>query len=111
MANERTEKYPDQPVSATVRDEKVWIELADGRVLASPVDWYPFLVLATPEQLSNIELLPFSVVWADLDDGISIDSILDGRKPPHTVEEYVERKQALQEALEEQEKESQRLGE
>ena len=94
--NQNTTLYPDQPVGVSFHDEKIWVELADGRIIGSPIAWYPFLVEATPEQRHNVQLLPLAVEWADLDDGISIDSLLAGRKPPFTLEEYRRRMTALQ---------------
>ncbi len=71
----------DRPVEVIIRDGKVWVTLADGRVIANPVDWHPWLAKATPEQQAHIELGVFSVDWPDLDEGLDIEGMLHGIRP------------------------------
>jgi hypothetical protein len=78
----------DRPVDMSIHDSKVWVTLADGRVIANPLDWHPWLAQATPEQQAHVELNVFSVDWIDLDEGLDIQGMLQGIKPrlPHPVE-------------------------
>lgn len=56
-----------------------WIELSDGRILGVPLDWFPRLLNANPEQRQRFELAILGVHWPDLDEDISIDGLLAGR--------------------------------
>lgn len=58
------------------------VTLKDGRVIATPLWWYPRLLAATPEQRSACELSPFGVHWPDLDEGLSVAGMLKGNKAP-----------------------------
>jgi hypothetical protein len=71
----------DRPVEVVIRDEKVWVTLADGRVIANPLQWHPWLATATPEQQTNVKLNVFSVDWPDLDEGLDIEGMLRGIRP------------------------------
>jgi hypothetical protein len=71
----------DRPVAAFIRDGKVWVTLADGRVIANPLDWHPWLADATPDQQANMELHGLSVDWPDLDEGLDIQGMLQGIRP------------------------------
>jgi len=78
----------DRPVDVRIRDGKVWVTLADGRVIANPLDWHPWLAQATPEQQAHVELNVFSVNWPDLDEGLDIQGMLMGvpSSPPRESE-------------------------
>ena len=71
----------DRPVDVAVHDSKVWVTLADGRTIANPLDWHPWLADATPEQQANAVLNVFSVDWPDLDEGLDIEGMLRGIRP------------------------------
>lgn len=71
----------DRPVEVAIRDGKVWVTLADGRVIANPLDWHSWLANATPEQKAHVELDVFSVNWPDLDEGLDIEGMLRGIHP------------------------------
>ena len=43
------------------------VTLADGRKIATPLDWYPRLKQASAEQRANFELMPMSIHWPGLD--------------------------------------------
>ncbi|MBN1565959.1 MAG: DUF2442 domain-containing protein [Anaerolineae bacterium] len=79
----------DRPVEVIIRDEKVWVTLADGRVIANPLHWHPWLANATPEQQANVELNVFSVDWPDLDEGLDIEGMLRGIRPRFSTESEI----------------------
>lgn len=83
--------FAEQPVCVEIHSGRVWVSLADGRVIGAPLAWYPFLLLATPAQREKVELQPFGVWWVDLHDGISIEALLAGRKTPLSLEDYQQR--------------------
>jgi hypothetical protein len=59
-------------------DDSIWVHLADGRVIAAPLAWFPWLLAATPEQRLQFELSPPGIHWEALDEDISIDGLLAG---------------------------------
>ena len=61
------------------KDELV-VTLADGRRIATPLDWYPRLKGATAKQRANFEIMPMGIHWADLDEDLGIAGMLKGRR-------------------------------
>jgi Protein of unknown function (DUF2442) len=59
-------------------DDSMWVNLADGRVLAVPLAWFPRLVHATPEQRAAVEISRNGLHWDALDEDISIPGLLAG---------------------------------
>lgn len=59
-------------------DDLVEFTLADGRVVGAPMEWFPRLRDASVDQLQNWRLIGggVGVHWADLDEDISIKSLL-----------------------------------
>ena len=66
----------------TVTDEKLIVDLADGRSLSIPLGWYPRLMHASAEERQNWQLLGdgYAIEWADLDEHIGIEGLLAGRR-------------------------------
>ncbi len=93
------EEYQENvtPVAVNTGGGRLWVELADGRVIGTPLEWYMPLINATPEQLSSYELLDESIYWPDLDEDLSIKGMLDGVRPhyPWTVEQWQARTASL----------------
>jgi hypothetical protein len=56
-----------------------WVELADGRVIGTPLAWFPRLLHATAEQRQRVELSPFGLHWDEIDEDISVAGLLAGR--------------------------------
>lgn len=61
-------------------DATLWLTLSDGRILGVPLVWFPRLLEATPEQRDAVEISPFGLHWAELDEDISIPALLDGKR-------------------------------
>ena len=72
----------DRPAKVRVESDRLYVELADGRIIAAPIAWYPWLGTATPRQRKNVELDALTVFWPDLEEGISIESMLKGPAQP-----------------------------
>jgi len=70
------------PVEAACDDDSLTVRLYDGRVLCAPLWWYPRLVGATAEARARVEFSPLGVHWPDIDEDISVASILRGQKAP-----------------------------
>ncbi len=59
-------------------EDELIVTLADGRRVSAPLEWFPRLLNATPTQRANWRLIGrgVGVHWADLDEDISIRSLL-----------------------------------
>ncbi|HAZ49294.1 MAG TPA: DUF2442 domain-containing protein [Cyanobacteria bacterium UBA11369] len=66
----------------TVTDEKLIVDLADGRSLIVPLSWYPRLLHGSPDERQNCQLLGdgYAIEWTDLDEHIGIEGLLAGRR-------------------------------
>lgn len=71
------------PHAANVRctEDELIVSLSDGRMLSVPLAWFPRLAHATPEQLSEFELLGEGegIHWPAVDEDISVAGLLEGR--------------------------------
>jgi excisionase family DNA binding protein len=76
---------------------RLWVELEDGRVIGTPLGWYMPLANATPEQLSNYELLDDVIHWPELDEDLSVPAMLAGVRPryPWSAEEWRARVESI----------------
>ena len=61
-------------------DERLVVELMDGRSIAAPLAWYPRLLAATPAQRAHWEIAGggFGIHWPDLDEDLSTEGLLRG---------------------------------
>ena len=69
-------------MKVTLTDEKVIVDLADGRSLSVPLAWYPRLLHGSPEERHNWLLLGdgYPLEWVDLDEHIGVEGLLAGRR-------------------------------
>ncbi|MEM9733352.1 MAG: DUF2442 domain-containing protein [Pseudomonadota bacterium] len=79
--------YPEheRPVEAWCDLHSVFVKLKDGRVVATPLWWYPRLQKATPSQRNNVELMLDGVHWPDVDEDLSIRGMFAGWRYPDAV--------------------------
>ena len=56
------------------------VTLADGRKIATPLEWYPRLQRASAAERANYELMPMGVHWPDIDEDLGIAGMLQGRR-------------------------------
>jgi len=56
------------------------VTLADGRRIATPLEWYPRLKSASAKQRANFEIMPMGIHWPDLDEDLSIAGMLKGQR-------------------------------
>ena len=66
----------------SVTEEKLVIELVDGRSLIIPLSWYPRLLNASHQERQNWQLLGdgYAIEWIDLDEHIGIEGLLAGKR-------------------------------
>lgn len=65
-----------------VTEEKLVIELVDGRSLIIPLSWYPRLLNASHQERQNWQLLGdgYAIEWIDLDEHIGLEGLLAGKR-------------------------------
>jgi hypothetical protein len=64
--------------NVTFTDSHLNIELNDGRIVSTPMAWYPELQKATIPQLKNYRFIcrGTGIEWEDIDYHLSIESML-----------------------------------
>ena len=69
-------------------DEALVVDLADGRTITVPLAWFPRLAHGTRAERANWRLIGGGegVHWPDLDEDVSVESLLAGRKSGETQE-------------------------
>mgnify|MGYP003387442960 CR=1 FL=1 len=71
-----------RPTRAWCTASEVHVTLADGRSIATPLWWYPFLSALGQDELNDIELMFEGIWWPAADEGISVKSMFLGKKAP-----------------------------
>jgi hypothetical protein len=71
----------DYPVSVRVDSETLWVTLYDGRIIGTPLEWYPELSALTLAELRNCELTTSILIWPDHDISLSVEGMLAGIIP------------------------------
>ena len=68
--------------NVSVSDDVLAVDLADGRTITAPLAWFPRLAHGTPAERANWRLIGSGegIHWPDLDEDISVESLLAGRK-------------------------------
>ena len=73
-----------EPIASqvSVTDDKLIVDLADGRSISVPLVWYPRLIHASPAERQNCQLLGdgYAIEWTDIDEHIGIEGLLAGRR-------------------------------
>jgi len=62
-----------------VDENFITARISDGRSVSVPIAWFPLLVDANSNQLSNYEISPsgYGVHWPDLDEDVSIKTFIN----------------------------------
>jgi len=71
-----------------VSDEALIVDLADARTITVPLAWFPRLAHGTPEERSHWRVIGGGegIHWPDLDEDVSVESLLSGRRSRETQE-------------------------
>ncbi len=93
-----TEIIVPDAITIEVTEDTLTADLSDGRTISVPLAWYPRLVHATPGERNNWELIGTGqgIHWPDLDEDLSIEGFLAGRKSgesPRAFKRWLEAKQ------------------
>ncbi len=75
------------PRAVRFDDDRLWVDLEDGRTIGAPLAWFPRLFHATKDQRAACELSRRGLHWEALDEDISIAGLLAGQgdmtRPAH----------------------------
>jgi hypothetical protein len=68
-------------------DDRLIVDLMDGRTIAVPLAWYPRLFNATFDQRSNWEVAGggYGIHWPEMDEDLSTEGLLRGAPAPRVV--------------------------
>jgi hypothetical protein len=71
-----------------IGDDSIAVELNDGRTITVPLAWFPRLLHGTAAERANWRLIGSGegIHWPDLDEDISVTSLLKGRRSSETGE-------------------------
>ena len=69
-----------QARSVAVTDDTLSVDLADGRSIAVPLEWFPRLAHGTTKERNHWRLIGqgTGINWPDLDEDISVENLLRG---------------------------------
>ncbi len=85
--------------SAAVTDDALIVDLLDGRTISVPILWFPRLAYATTWERSRFELSREGIHWPDLDEDISIQTLLLGKgmgESPQSLQRWLKQRQNAQ---------------
>lgn len=68
-----------QAVAVRVGEATLDVDFADGRTISVPLEWFPRLTHGTAEERRRVRISGLGLYWPDLDEEISIRSLLLGR--------------------------------
>jgi len=66
----------------TITKDVLSVELSDGRTIVAPLEWFPRLLYASPQERANFRLVGKGrgIHWPKLDEDISVEGLLAGRR-------------------------------
>ena len=71
-----------------VSEDALTVDLADGLTISVPIAWFPRLAHGTKQERSHWRLIGVGegIHWPELDEDISVESLLAGRRSHETAE-------------------------
>ena len=84
--------------NAGITEDELTVHLADGRTISVPILWFPRLAYATPAERENFEIERRGIHWPDLDEDVSIRTLLLGRglgESRESLEQWLQRRQQV----------------
>ena len=80
LLNLQIELEDARPTAAHCDADTLTVTLADGRSVTTPLWWSPRLLKASPaaRARARIELMPMGIHWPEIDEDISVASMLRG---------------------------------
>ncbi|MEX2444784.1 MAG: DUF2442 domain-containing protein [Alkalispirochaeta sp.] len=67
-------------VEVHVTDDRLVVELEDGRSISLPLSWYPRLLHGTSDERNNYQFIGAGsgIHWPDLDEDLRVEDLLAG---------------------------------
>lgn len=67
-------------VKVLLTQDTLSVDLSDGRTISVPLEWFPRLLHATPEERESWRLIGKGdgIHWEDIDEDISVEGLLAG---------------------------------
>ncbi len=74
----------ERVIEVACTEDKLIVDLADGRSISVPLAWYPRLLHATALERDNWQIAGagFGIHWPDIDEDLSVDGLLRGAPSP-----------------------------
>src|SRR5690554_2008135 len=71
-------------MSVSIDDDRLTVELMDGRAISVPLAWYPRLANASQAERERWELAGagYGIHWPDIDEDLSTEGLLRGARAP-----------------------------
>jgi hypothetical protein len=82
-----------EPVRVRVTADALSVELADGRTISAPLQWFPRLYHGTPKERANYELSHAGIHWPDLNEDIPVEGLLKGERSgesPRSIQRWLD---------------------
>lgn len=78
----------ERVIEVACTEDKLIVDLSDGRSISVPLAWYPRLLHATPLERGNWQITGASVGihWPDIDEDLSVEGLLRGAPSPRVME-------------------------
>lgn len=73
-----------------VTKDTLSVDLSDGRTILVPLEWFPRLIYATPEERNNWRLIGrgHGIHWEAIDEDISVEGLLAGKPSGESQESF-----------------------
>ena len=70
----------ERVIEVACTEDKLIVDLADGRYISVPLIWYPRLLHATPLERDNWQIAGagYGIHWPDVDEDLSVEGLLRG---------------------------------
>ncbi len=77
MSSLKTEIEIANAINLTISSDTLTVTLDDGRVLSTPISWYPRLLHATESERNNYRFIGngTGIHWPDLDEDIKVSTV------------------------------------
>lgn len=92
MTTSTLSKADARPREVRVTVDTLSVDLADGRTISVPLQWFPRLLHGAVHERNHFELTRSGIHWPDLDEDISVDGLLRGEgsaESPHSVQKWL----------------------
>ncbi|MBY0282652.1 MAG: DUF2442 domain-containing protein [Sphingomonas sp.] len=71
--------FSPEAISVEFDEDSMWVVLEDGRTIGVPLAWFPRLLKGSENARRDFFISPSGVHWDELDEDISIASLLANR--------------------------------